>query len=96
MTRFPTSLRDFIVAIKQHNWKQLEEDRVYFLLQGSDHTASLSEASGRTEGGNLDADIETEAMEESAYWLSFHGFLSLDSYTIQDHLAIIVTSQSSH
>lgn len=60
------------------------------------HTPSLSEIRDRTEGENLGAGIETEAMGESAYWLSPHSLLSLNSYTIQDHLAIIVTSQSSY
>jgi hypothetical protein len=52
-----------IVVIKYHGQKQSAEERAYFSLQFSDHIASLREVRAGTQGGNLEAGTEAEAME---------------------------------
>jgi hypothetical protein len=56
--------------------RQLGKERVYFMLYFS-RKQSLTEGS---QGRNLEAGADAEAMEGAAYWLAPHGLLSLLSY----------------
>jgi hypothetical protein len=38
-----------------------------------------------TQGRNLEAGVDAEAMEDAAYWIAFPGLLSLISYRTQDY-----------
>jgi hypothetical protein len=64
-----------IVVIKYHGQKQSAEERAYFSLQFSDHIASLREVRAGTQGGNLEAGTEAEAMEEDCPLLMGEDYL---------------------
>ena len=65
--------------------EQVGEERVYsaytstlwFVTEGSQDRSS--------QGRNLEAEADAEAMEGAAYWIAFPGLLSLPFYRTLDH-----------
>lgn len=59
-----TCLRVSIAVIKYHDQKQLEKERISFILQFSDHTPSLRKVRTGTQGRKLVTGTSAEAIEE--------------------------------
>jgi hypothetical protein len=57
-------LRTSIAVIKHNDQKELWKERLYFGLLLSGHTPQLREIGAETQGRNLGAGTEAEAMEE--------------------------------
>lgn len=62
-------IKVYIAMIKHHNQKQFWKDSVYFTLQLSGHTSSLSEVRAGTQGRNLWQEVKQRPWRSTAYWL---------------------------
>lgn len=55
-------------------------------LKGLFHLKAFMSILQPSQGRNLEAETDPEALEKATYWLVHHGFLSLLSYSTQPHL----------
>lgn len=83
-------VRTSIALIKYYNLKQLEEAKVYFILQFSCHALSLKCVMAGIQGRTLETGTEAETVEECCYQLDPYGLLTLSSYITQGYIYIYI------
>lgn len=74
-----TLVRVSTAVMKHHDQKQLGEERIYFTLQLSSHTSSLTKVRAIIEGRNLRPELVQRPWKSMAFWPAPQGLFSLPS-----------------